>query len=381
MRRLVEITQKALVSRLHRLGYRDVTERRIIDWKKKGLLPQFDRRGAGLGKGRGKAEGAWANGREIVERAVWVHRLLAIYRYSDSLHLPLWMLGYSVPAELIRPVLREPLDGIAEMFQTEAVSKLERVESYDRKDGIIEDYIGDLSHDWIRKEKFAEILGIPQDVIEAAMNIFFNPDYDLADLGFEEGNRQLTVWKNRVDNEIMPVLSNGFDEGSDTPAPIRPEGIELLFSQPGFFQEHLSVEALRKAVTDASEHDLQNVQEDLQVVRTVVEPLGEMIVTLMKHAKIQRLPTLQDILPDLFRIANLLVLIDLSMRRHGLGAQLDQARAEVTKKFQEDFSQVTEEYLAETGPELADAFKKGVKKLRKNWKVLLSEKAQISQVY
>lgn len=372
MRKKVELTLKALVCRLHRLGYRDVTERRITDWKNKGLLPQFDRRGAGLGKGKGKTESTWIDGRSIVERAVWVHRLLEIYRHTENLHLPLWILGYSVPAELVREDLLEPLDAIAEMFETEAVGKLEFVEPYERKDGIIEDYIGDLTHDWIRKEKFAELLGIPQDVVEATMNIFFNPDYDLADLGFEDGNRQLSVWKNRVNDEIMPVLSRGFDESSDTPAPIRPEGIELLFSQPGFFQERLSVKALRKAVADASEIDFQNIQEDLQVVRTAIEPMGEMIVTLMKHAKIQRLPTLLDVLPNLFQIANLIVLVDLSMRRHGLGPQLDQARVEVTKKFQEDFSQITDEALAEAGPELADALKKGLKKLRKNWKTLLS---------
>ncbi len=380
MRRQVELTQKALVRRLQRLGYRDVTERRITDWKSKGLLPAFDCHGAGLGKGKGKAESTWTNGRGIVVRAVWIHRLLAIYRNSESLHLPLWMLGYKVPMELVRAALLEPLEGIAEMFQTEAVGKLEVVEPYERKEGIIEDYIGDLSHDWTRKEKFAELFGIPQEVIETTMNILFNPDYDLADLGFEDGNRQLAVWKNHVNNEIMPVLSNGFDGRQDTPEHIRPEGIELLFSQPGFFQDRLSIEALRKAVTDASESDFQDIQEDLQVVRILVEPMGEMIVTLMRHAKIQRLPTLEDVLPDVFRIANLLVLVDLSMRRHGLGAQLDHARAEVTKKFQEDFSQVTEEALAETGPELADAFKKGFKKLRKNWKALLSEKARISHV-
>lgn len=380
MRKEAEITQKELLRRLHRLGYNDVTERRITDWKNKGLLPPFDRRGIGLGKGKGKTESIWTNGREIVERAVWVHRLLAIYRHSDTLHFPLWMLGYPVPAELVRAALLEPLDGISEAFQTEAVEKLEIVEPLERKNGMIEDYIEDLAENWVRKEKFAELLGIPQEVIEATMNIFFNPDYNLSDLGFEDGDNQLAVWKNHVNNEILPVLTNGFDESQDAPKPIRPEGIELVFAQPEFFQERLSVAALRAAVIEASEEDFHNIQEDLQVVRTVVGPMGEMIATLMKHARVQQLPTLQDVLPDLFRITNLLVLVDLSMRRHGLGPQLDHARDEVTKKFQEDFRQVTEEALAETGPELADALKKGLKKLRKNWKTLVSRNAQIAQI-
>lgn len=378
MRKEVGLTQKALVSRLHRLGYRDVTDRRITDWKNKGLLPPFDRGGAGLGKGKGKAESTWKNGRAIVERAVWVHRLLSIYRNAESLHLPLWMVGFEVETELVRSALLEPLKGIAKMFETEAIDKLEIVEPLERRDGMIEDYIGDLAEHWVRKEKFAELLGIPQEVVEAAMNIFFNPDYDLADLGFEEGNRQLAVWKDRVNNQIMPVLSNGFEECKDTSQPIRPEGIELVFSQPSVFQERLSIKALRKAVADASEADFQSIQEDLQVLRTVIEPMGEMIVTLMRHAKIQRLPTMLDVLPDLFRVANLLVLVDLSMRRHGLGPQLDHARTEVTKKFREDFSQVTEQELAKIGPELGDAFKKGFKKLKKNWRILLSERAKIT---
>lgn len=378
MKKEVELTQKALVGRLHKLGYRDVTDRRITDWKNKGLLPPFDRGGAGLGKGKGKAESTWTNGRAIVGRAVWVHRLMSIYRNAESLHLPLWMVGYEVETELVRAALLEPLEGVAEMFETEAIDKLEIVEPLERKDGMIEDYIGDLAEDWVRKEKFAELLGIPQEVVETAMNIFFNPDYDLGDLGFEDGNRQLKVWKNRVNNEIFPVLTNGFEESKNDPKPIHPEGIELVFSQPGFFQERLSIKALRNAVADASEAEFQSVQEDLQVLRTVVEPMGEVIATLMKHARIQKLPTLFDVLPDLFRVANLLVLVDLSMRRHGLGPQIDHARTGATKKFQEDFSQVTEQELAKIGPELGDAFKKGFKKLKKNLRILLSARAKIT---
>lgn len=150
-----------------------------------------------------------------------------------------------------------------------------------------------------------------------------------------------------------------------------------MFEQPGFFQDRLSVAALREAVMDASDEDLETIQEDLQVVRTVVGPMGEMIATLMKHAGVHPLPTLQDVLPDLFRISNFLVLADLSIRRHGWGPQLDHARAGVTKKFQEDFSEVTEEALAEIGPELGVAFKKGFKKLRKNWETLISERGEI----
>lgn len=378
MRKKVELTQSALVFRLHRLGYCDVTERRIIDWRNKGLLPQFDRRGVGLGKGRGRTESTWTNGRSIVERAVWVHRLLAIYRHSDNLHLPLWMLGYPVDSEQVRLALLEPLERIAETFQTEAVEKIEIKEPFERKDGILEDYIEDLAEGWVRKEKFAELLGIPQEVVETAMNIFFNPDYDITDLGFEEGKGQLAIWKERVNNEMLPILSNGFDENRDAPKPMRPEGIELVFEQPGFFQDRLSVAALRESVLDASDEDLETIQEDLQVIRTVVGPMGEMVATLMKHAKIDRLPTLHDVLPDLFRIANLIVLVDLSMRRHGWSPQLNHARSELIMNFQQDFSEVTEEYLTEVGPELGVALKKGFKKLRKNWKSFISERAEVA---
>lgn len=381
MRKKIELTQRGLLRRLHRLGYGDVTDRRITDWKNKGLLPHYDCRGSGLGKGKGKAKSSWADGRAIIERAVWVYRLMAIYRSSESAYLPLWVLGYPVPKELVRGALLEPLENIAEMFEVEAVGTLEVVEPYERKDGIIEDYIGDLSHDWIRKEKFTEILGIPQEVIEATMNIFFNPEYDLKDLGFEEGNQQLAVWKNRVNTEIMPALAKGLEEeNSQNIPPVRPDGIEILFSQPAFFQEHLSVEALSKVVTNASEEDFRDVQEDLQILRTIIEPMGEMIATLMKHTGIGRLPTLDEVLPDLFRLANLLVLVDLSMRKRGLGPQIDYVKMEAAKKVQEDFSQVTEEALASIGPDIADAFKKGFKKLRKNWTALVAAKERISQV-
>ncbi|MBX3292256.1 MAG: hypothetical protein KF881_05100 [Acidobacteria bacterium] len=381
MRKKVELTQKALISKLHRLGYRDIKERRINDWKSKGLLPHFDRRGVGLGKSKGRSESAWTDGRAIVERAVWVYRLLEIYGYSESVYLPLWMLGHDVHHELVRTALLEPLEGVATMFEVEAVGKLERVEPYERKDGIIEDYIGDISHDWIKKEKFVDLLGVPQEVVEATMNIFFNPDYDLEDLGFEDGNKQLAVWKDRVNNEIVPVLTRGFDENPESVVePIRPDGLDILFSQPGFFQKYLSVDALQRVVAEASDEDFRNVQGDLCVVRTAVEPLGDMIVTLMKHAKVERLPTLSDVLPQILQAATLFVMADISLRRHGHGPLIDHVKAEAAKKFHEDMSQVTEQALAEVGPEFANAFKKGLKKLRRNWNALISERSQIALV-
>lgn len=379
MRKQLELTQKALVARLHRLGYRDVTERRINDWKSKALLPHFDRRGIGLGKGKGRSESTWTNGRAIVEQAVWIYRLFEIYGYAESVYLPLWMLGYNVPKELIRTALLEPLEGIAEMFESEAVGKLERVEAYERKDGIIEDYIGDISYDWIKKEKIAELLGVPQEVVEATMNIFFNPNYDLGDLGFEDGNRQLAVWKDRLNNEIVPVLTKGFDENPETVTePVRPDGLDLLFSQPGVFQTYFSIAALSRVVAEASEDDFRSTQEDLRVVRAAAEPMGDIILTLMKHAKIERRPTLPDVLPQLFQAATLLVLADISMRRNGYGPHIDSVRTEAAKKFHEDLSQVTEQSLAEVGSEFANAFKGGLKKLRRNWNTLIAESSDYS---
>jgi hypothetical protein len=231
------LAQKELVNILNKLGF-DINERKIDDWKAKTLLPPFDLIGSGLGKGKGRENSLWKDRRSIIEQAIWVYRLMRVYHNAQRIYLPLWILGHSVPVELVRTALFEPLEGATRSLQEEAISNLEQVESYERVDGIVEDFIGDLVFKWVSTEQFAKTIKAPQPIIEAAMNIFFNKDYELNDTEFEEGKIALSGWKKK-EEEIKTVLLEGLETDKDVRSnTLDPNGIELLFNNAQFIQEY-----------------------------------------------------------------------------------------------------------------------------------------------
>jgi hypothetical protein len=91
------ITVVQLQSELGRLGY-SVTERALVDWRAKGLLPALMSRGRGRGRGK---ELFWRSPR-IVEQGVVVCQLLAKKYPNDEARLFLWFLGFPVKASGVR---------------------------------------------------------------------------------------------------------------------------------------------------------------------------------------------------------------------------------------------------------------------------------------
>jgi hypothetical protein len=374
------LTIKELITELHKLGFTDINERRLRDWKDELLLPNFDEAGQGFGKGKGKAPSRWRNKRSVIEQAVWVYRLRRVYRYTEELYFPLWLLNFPIPVELVRESLIAQLEHFRVMFETEAVKKLGKVEAYERTNGIVEDFIGDLVFNWIKKDKFPEIFGTPQAVVEVPMNIFFNSNYELDDVGFEDGLSALEGWKEAFETEIMPLLAKGLEDDSKTVRnPIAPSGIEMIFENAAVIQEYLSVPNLLKSVSEASEEDFHQTQLDMQVVRSIVDGLGRTVSIMMKDLNDFLEVGLESLLPVLFTFGNLLVLTDIAMRRKGWSERFNWARGEIIKKVKEDFDKVSEETLLRQDPQVAGAFKKGLKTLKKNIDNLVLVRMQTPQ--
>lgn len=359
------LTLKELVAVLHKLGLTDVKERRIIDWKEKSLLPPFDAPGRGLGKGKGKEAGRWGSRRLVIEQAVWIYRLLRIYRYAGNIYLPLWMLGFSVPIKFVREDLTSSLKSLIKLFEKDNV-KAGTTE--DEKEDTLEDYIGDLVFKQINTRKIPEIFRMPLEVAEIPINIFFNPDYKIDDGGFEDGVSSLAEWKETFEQEIMPQFTKGLIDNSEIPTkPIEPAGIELFFENAAFFQQHLSVPRLRQCVCEASEEDFLQVQEDMKVVQSIAEGFSRFISIMMKNIADFDVAAWDQMLRLFFQFSNLIVLADISMRRSGWSERLNWARGEIIKKVREDFNEETEKALLKESPAFANAIDKGIKVVSKNF--------------
>src|SRR5690242_15937877 len=102
-------TMTELAERLADLGY-SISKRRFTDWVQKGLLPPPRRHGLGKGKGvvfQWKEPG-------ILSQAVAIYELLEEYTRVNKVFIPLWLMGYEVPIEIVRALFLEQLDNFQE---------------------------------------------------------------------------------------------------------------------------------------------------------------------------------------------------------------------------------------------------------------------------
>ena len=94
------LTQDEVIAELNARGY-EITPRRLVDWRQKGLLPPLVKRGRGQGQG-------WVYVWEdplVIEQAVAVQELLWLHERTGWLYVPLWCLGFEVPLERVRSQL------------------------------------------------------------------------------------------------------------------------------------------------------------------------------------------------------------------------------------------------------------------------------------
>jgi hypothetical protein len=101
----------------------------------------------------------------IINQALWVCELTQSYERLDDLVLPLWMLGYHVPLGRVRQALSEPLEEMTWGIE-EAVGSC----------GELYDLIGDAAYVCVKEaaQEGGELLALPQDSLEAFLNILFN---------------------------------------------------------------------------------------------------------------------------------------------------------------------------------------------------------------
>jgi hypothetical protein len=100
----MRITSREVVEELARRGY-VVSERRLVDWRQRNLLPGLDQRG--LGRARGKTY-TWPSS-AVCDQVIAVLELLRRVRKASRVYLPLWLLGFEVPVARVRENLASPL--------------------------------------------------------------------------------------------------------------------------------------------------------------------------------------------------------------------------------------------------------------------------------
>jgi hypothetical protein len=342
------LTQDELLAELHRRGYDDVTERQIAEWRRRELLPPFDVKGGGRGRSRGRARSLWSDGKLVFDQTLKVRELLQIYGNVESVRLPLFVLGYSVPLRHVRAVLGEPLNELAQGIA-------EAVENEARAGGEIEDLIEEAASHNVEELRCAgaEVLLIPQHSLEAFLNVFVNEEYDLDDGAFELGAEELEAYESAMLERCSAALAA---EGLGDIALARQDSSLLsFFDRAPFIKKYLSVHQLKLAIDECTDEDLLAIQRDLSYLREMALLAHRIIMTLTSQMPKEYRLAMADILRPVLSIGGLLVLADLSLRRYGFGPAIDYFLPAALQEFREGITDEVERELVEASKLIPEA--------------------------
>lgn len=336
------LTEAALVAELQSRGYDSTSVRTIQDWRRDDLLPDFDRKGRGLGRGAGREPSVWLDGEAVVERAAWVSNLIHLYG-RESVYLPLWLLGYAVPLKRIRKALRQPVSDINQAFRKELKVKM--------KDGLIfEDVIDDALHEASRKFQKDSPPGfqVSLDRMSAAYNIFFNPDYEPEDGAFEE-------------------FQSGEEASGERAISLDEDPMGGIFQYAAFIKEHLSFERMKEALRHCTDEDLRTVERDIGIMREIVFHVGRMVEAMFSAVPAEFTEGFTDKWHALFTVGRMFVLADLALRRSGFGDWIDHFLQEALKEVRAICNEELERKFQADSAQFFAAVQAGMEDLTRMW--------------
>jgi hypothetical protein len=351
--KLKQLTENGLVLELDKLGVGGVSKRKLAEWRKEALLPDFDAFGRGLGKGQGKTESVWAQPDLVIEQAKWIQRMRAVGILHEKFHLNLWILDYSIHPEDVRDTLLEPLEAHIEMLEFEAKRLQEKWQLNERTDGILEDVINDgATAVFSNMEKTpVKPLAIPQEALEILVNILLNPSFNINLSDLEVTFSELEDWS-EVTHKFGSELFKGVGEEVENDKK-HIESFVFLLQNAAFIQHHFSLHQVEKAVRECTHKDLAEVQADLRILTKIVMIFAQTIGTILPHIK----PLAEDssynadeFLPMLFEFAEYFILADISLRRNGYSQFINQIRGKVLDKIEREFNEKMREDFERAAP-------------------------------
>lgn len=227
-----------------------------------------------------------------------------------------------------------------------------------RQTGLVSDVVSDAVFN------MSPVFGVVRATGEP-LNLFFNPDYRLNDIDFQIGRRRYEGWKQR------------FEAGGTNSTLGEPLGniLDFIFTHANFFRENLSLHHLQEVMETCTEEMLQEVQQDLMVLKEPVTLFAEIVQMMIVHIDDEFKPEPADsALPQLFSMAKVIVWIDIAMRQKGYGDLINHLRSELVRGIEKDLTPKILQEFSALGPELARAIQENILEMQKSFETLaLSE--------
>jgi hypothetical protein len=346
------LTESGLILELEKAGIKGISKRLIGDWRRDGLLPNFDFNGRGLGKGLGRSESSWEYSKVIIEQAKWIYRMRSVGISFADLRLNLWILGFPIHPEDVKEAFLKPLVEQVNILEA-AAHKLQQ--KCDRFDGIIEDVINDEVTEVVSNliSNTPEQLAMPSEVLEVIANLFLNPTYNLDEYNFSESFQALETWKEKIQAfnlEIFEDTDYNHENSHNT--------IQILYdflNNANFIQQYFSVYTLEKAVRECKVEDLLEVQKDLCAIFRTFMSFVRAMKAIAPHIRVSSDSSATDgILPVLFYFAERLVLADISLRSSGFSEVINYFRENVLSQIESEMDKVFSEEIQSSAPAIGE---------------------------
>ena len=253
----MERTQSHVIAVLTRAGYPGLTERWLVFLRAKCLLPPLRR-----GHGQGKAAYYYWSEPDIVRRLAILYDLLPLHAHIKNAYLPLWLLGFNVPLDIIRARLLRWTEG--DIFKM-----TKGIDDGDEIEWILGKWLDDDVAKSQRSRRASQPVSYEfvEEVMQPALNIL--------------ANRRYKINKTIVKKLLKQVIEHAQKDSTaaETANVWRQPNIVGLMQNAGtFVQQYLSVHALHDAIATATEEELRRAQRDFGAIVGVLRllPLGDL---------------------------------------------------------------------------------------------------------
>ncbi len=287
------LTPAHLIKVLNRLGY-PVTERRLTDWRKKGLLPKLQEKGR---QHHGKVY-YWEEP-DVVAQAITVHTLMARRSRSDWVLLSTWFAGFEMPIDQVRRLLQEQAEEekkpVLEELNTPFATQIQIA----RWGKALADQIAD-SSSW----STATLIFV--------LNLYWNFDY--------------SIDKRAVENLATDLLGLASRLPQSTQATDVVNSSEL-YTLAKAFQDQGSFWARYDLITETTDENLFAAHRDWRMVVSVLRRV-------LRLTTPEAAPGFSAYIPLLVILGNIAINFDLILRKSGYGPRIEKVLLEVVDFMQ-----------------------------------------------
>lgn len=271
--------------------------RRLVDWRQKGLLPPLVKHGRGRG-------GGWIYGWEdsfVAEQAIAVQELLAWHSRTDWLYVPLWCLGFSVPATRIRAQLRDIVNAQLDYVVGDAATREDVAHRVSK--------LSVVGANEYRRQR-AGRPGLTAEAVEYWLNLLVAGRSDYA-----PNHAALVI----IAEALFRAIGAPADPSGTTKSGWSIKSSDLRLLQR-WASRYASLPLLRDAILEAADREMQCVHDDWRSIAQLERTFEQVVDNdSWENFHVVWMRMVAAFCPWLS-------LIDLSLRRRGLGSELDRIR-------------------------------------------------------